>query len=462
MWGQFYRKSVNTMLFRKIESYIKDYLQGGDDRILIVEGARQIGKSFIIRKVASELFPNYVEVNLLEDKDGLRQFEKVTTVEDFYLQLGMIGGEHLSTYEDTIVFLDEIQEYPHLLTMLKFLRQDHRFHYIASGSLLGLTLHRSTSVPLGSIHIKKMYPLDFEEFLIANHVGEEVIRHICDKYKKRESLDEAIHNRVIDLFRKYLLAGGMPDAVNRYIETHNIVEVRKVQNDIHDLYEVDASKYDISNKLKIERIYKMIPSLMENKKKRVIMKDIEDKIGTRYSSYQEEFEYLIDSGIALEVKAVSGPRFPLLESGTKNLLKLYLNDVGILTGILYRNNIRSVLDTQCSVNLGSVYESVVAQELNAHGYDTFYYDNKKNGEVDYLIDDYSSLSVLPIEVKSGKDYTVHSALDRFVTNPDYNVAEAFVFSNEREVVKKDKIVHLPIYYVMCLQADSTDGNNLTF
>lgn len=463
MHHEFYRKSVNAMLFRKIERYIKTYLQSNDERILIVEGARQIGKSFIIRKVANEMFANYLEINLLEDKDGLRQFEKVTTTEDFYLQLGMIGGEHLGgSYEDTIIFLDEIQEYPHLLTMLKFLRQERRYHFIASGSLLGINLHRSTSVPIGSIHIKKMYPLDFEEFLIANNVGTEVIDHIHDKFHKRESLDEATHSRIIDLFRKYLLAGGMPEAVNRYIDTHNIVEVRKVQTDIHDLYEVDASKYDTANKLKIERIYRMIPSLMENKKKRMVIKDIENRIGTRYSTYQEEFEYLIDSGIALEVKAVSGPRFPLLESGTKNLMKLYLSDIGILTGILYRNNIRAVLDTQCSVNLGAVYESAVAQELIAHGYDAFYYDNKKNGEVDFLIDDYTTMSVLPIEVKSGKDYTVHSALNRFVENPDYNVAEAFVFSNEREVLVRNKIVHLPIYFVMCLQADAVNGSDTTF
>ncbi len=201
---------------------------------------------------------------------------------------------------------------------------------------------------------------------------------------------------------------------------------------------------------------------MENKKKRVVGIDIDNKPGSRYATYNEAFEYLIDSGIALEVKAVSGLRFPLIESGTKNLLKLYLNDVGLLTGILYRNNIRAVLDTECSVNLGSVYESVVAQELTAHGYSPFYYDNKKNGEVDYLIDDYVSLSGLPIEVKLGKDYTVHTALDRFVTNPDYNVKEAFVFSNAREVKRVGKILHLPIYYVMCLNADYTDKNDLIF
>ncbi|MBD5358090.1 MAG: ATP-binding protein [Bacteroides sp.] len=450
------------MLYRKIEAHIREYLESDDMKVLIVEGARQIGKSFIIRKVASELYPNFIEINLLEDNDGLKLFEKVKTTEDFYLQLGMLGGDRLGDSRNTLVFLDEIQEYPHLLTMLKFLRQEGRFRYVASGSLLGLTLHKSTSIPIGSIHIMHMYPLDFEEFLIANKVGEEAITHIYESFRNKVSLEEGMHGRIIDLFRKYLLAGGMPEAVNRYIDTHNIIEVRTVQADIYHLYKEDAAKYDKKNKLKIERIYQMIPSLMENKKKRVVVKDIDNKPGSRYATYQEEFEYLIDSGIALEVKAVSGPRFPLIESGTKNLLKLYLNDVGLLTGILYRNNIRAVLDTERSVNLGAVYESVVAQELTAHGYNPFYYDNKKNGEVEYLIDDYASLSVLPIEVKSGKDYTVHSALDRFVTNPDYNVKEAFVFSNAREVKRIGKILHLPIYYVMCLDADYVDKSDLMF
>lgn len=445
------------MLFRKIRSKIKDHFLSRSDKILMVEGARQVGKSYIIRNVGSELFVNLVEINLIEDKERNRLFENVRSVEDFYLQLSMIAGDRLGSRNDTLIFLDEIQAYPHLLTMLKFLRQDAKFTYVASGSLLGLSLHRSTSVPIGSIELLKMYPLDFEEFLIANNVGKDVIGHLHERYLSRESPEGATHRRILDLFRKYLLVGGMPDAVNAYLDSHNIARVRKVQQDIHELYEIDASQYDQEHRLKIERIYSMIPSMMENKKKRMVAKDIEDKIGKRFANYQEDFDYLIDSGISLEVKAVTGPRFPLLESGMKNLLKLYLNDVGILTGILYRNNIRPVLDDDCSVNLGSVYESVVAQELTAHGYSTFYYDNKKNGEVDFLIDNYETLSVLPIEVKSGKDYTVHSALDRFVTNPDYGIKEAFVLSNSGEVKKDGKITYLPVYYVMFLDADSTEN-----
>ena len=194
----------------------------------------------------------------------------------------------------------------------------------------------------------------------------------------------------------------------------------------------------------------MIPSTLENKKKRIIIKNIENIKGKTYSQYQDEFDYLINSGIALEVKAISTPVFPLIESSSKNLLKLYLNDVGILTDILYKNNIRAIMDDEKSINLGTVYESVVASELKAHGKKLFYYDNRNNGEVDFLIDDYDTLSSVPIEVKSGKDYTVHSALDKFVSNDDYNVKKAYVLSNHREIKTNGKVTYLPIYYVMFL------------
>mgnify|MGYP003483799376 FL=1 len=206
----------------------------------------------------------------------------------------------------------------------------------------------------------------------------------------------------------------------------------------------------------IRKIYDMIPSNMENKKKRIIVKHIEDTKGHKqFSDYAEEFEYLTNSGIALSIQAVSNPKFPLLESESKNLIKLYMNDVGLLTNLLYDTNINAVLRDERSVNLGSVYESVVAQELHAHGYPLHYYDNKQRGEVDYLIDDYDNLTVLPIEVKSGKDYTVHSALDKFLNTTDYHIARAVVLSNEREVRKKGGIIYQPIYYCMFYGRDKS-------
>ncbi len=435
------------MLYRKIENTIREHLKS-DEKILIIDGARQVGKSFIIRYVAQEMFSNYIEINLLEDYLSNGIFGKVRSVEDFYLQVSMIAGDRMKDKNNTIIFLDEIQAYPHLLTLMKFLKQDDRYTYIASGSLLGVTLAKTSSIPMGSITVKHMYPLDFEEFLYANSFNAYAINAIEAKYRSGESLDEATHDTVMKLFKKYLLVGGLPDAVNSYLKDYNIVNVRTIQNEIHEFYGADASKYDTENKLKIRRIYDMIPSTLENKKKRIVIKDIDGIKGRTFAYYRDEFDYLINAGIALEVKAISTPTFPLIESSGKNLIKLYLNDVGILTGILYGNNVRAIMDDERSINLGTVYESVVASELKAHGKNLFYYDNRKNGEVDYLIDDYDSLSAVPIEVKSGKDYTVHSALDRFVSNADYSVKKAFVLSNSREVKADGKIIYLPIYYVM--------------
>lgn len=303
---------------------------------------------------------------------------------------------------------------------------------------------------MGSIRKIRMYPLDFEEFLYANGMNTFTLQALHNKFECMESLDASMHDKMMDLFRKYLLVGGMPDAVNAYIADKNIVTVREIQAELHDYYAADASKYDAERKLKIRRIYDMIPSNLENKKKRVVAQNIENKKGKAFRDYEDEFEYLISAGIALQVQAISNPVFPLIESSGKNLLKLYLNDVGILSGILYGHNIRAILDDQKSINLGSLYESVVASELAAHGHKLFYYDNRSKGEVDYLIDDYDTLSVVPIEVKSGKDYTVHSALNHFVQNDSYHIQKAFVLSNTREVKTNGKVTYLPIYYVMFL------------
>lgn len=450
------------MLYRKIETLIEAHLKSDSKKILLIDGARQVGKTYIIRYVGGKLFENFIEINMVEDSLGNRLFASTKTVEDFYLQISMLAGNKMKQKENTLIFIDEIQAYPHLLTLLKFLSQDDKFTFIASGSLLGVTLSQTTSIPMGSIRKVRMFPLDFEEFLYANGMNEIAISAMRKKFKKMEALDDPMHEKMMDLFRKYLLVGGLPDAVNSYLTEKNIQAVREIQSEIHDYYAADASKYDEENKLKIRRVYDLIPSNMENKKKRVVAQNIENKRGKTFGDYQDEFEYLISAGIALNVQAISNPVFPLIESTGKNLLKLYLNDVGILTGILYGNNIRAVLDDEASINLGSVYESVVASELIAHGYKLFYYDNRSKGEVDYLIDDYDSLSAVPIEVKSGKDYTVHSALNTFVQNEDYHIKKAFVLSNTREITTNGKITYIPIYYIMFFQNSTEDSKNLQF
>lgn len=452
------------MLYRKIRSYIEDYLRSTEDKILLIEGARQIGKSYIISDVSKEVYKNYVEINFVQDDEGDKIFKNVATTEEFYLKLSIVAGTKLDKYENTLIFIDEIQHYPQFLTMLKFLRQEKKYRFICSGSLLGITLKKTISVPVGSIIPKKMYQLDFEEFLIANNFGEEAIDFLRKSFESKEALPENIHKKVLGLFKRYLLVGGMPDAVNAYLSTHNIVKVREVQESIVDLYGVDASRYEEENskKLKIRRIYDMIPSQMENKKKRVVVKDIQGRKGDRYDNYVEEFEYLTCSGISIGVNAISNPKYPLAESEHKNLIKLYMNDVGMLTLKLYGINIEPILNDIESINLGSVYENVVAQELKTHYKKIFYYDNKNKGEVDFLVDDNERLSALPIEVKSGKDYSVHSALDNLMSVPDYHINSSIVFSNERDIFYKGKVLYLPIYYVMFMGEKLLDEEKLYF
>ena len=438
------------MLKRKIQTYIEHYLTSNSNKMLVIDGARQIGKSFIIREVGQRLFPNFIEVNFAQDKNGPKVFAEANTIEKFYFQLSTVAGDKMGGKSDTLVFLDEIQVYPHLLTLVKFLKEDDRFTYIASGSQLGVTLRQTVSIPVGSLEIKHMYQLDFEEFLWANGFGESAIDTLRKHYEAEASLDENMHQRMLDLFKRYLLIGGMPDAVNEYLKSRNIVEVRKIHENIHHLYGLDAAQYDEEHKLKIMSVYNLVPSYMENKKKRVVYKAIGggDK---RWKDYADEIDYLTNSGITLGVKAIASPSFPLVESASKNLIKLYLNDVGLLTNILYRYEVSAVMNDELSVNLGSVYESVVASELKAHGHELFYYDNKAKGEVDYIIDDYNSLSVLPIEVKSGKDYQIHHALNTFASNEDYKIKKGIVLSNNGQVQCKGIITYMPVYYVMFIE-----------
>lgn len=449
------------MLERKLAHTLENFLLRNPRKILLLNGARQIGKSYLIRYIGQKLFKNFVEINLKADQEGARIFAMVSSKEDFYLQLSAIAGNRLGTKENTLVFLDEIQSYPHLMTMLKFLNEDGKYRYIASGSQLGIALSQTPSVPLGSIAVQQMYPLDFEEFLWAMGCGKDAVEAMRKKFEAREPLNDSMHSYMLQQFKIYLLVGGMPDAVNKFLENRNIAQVRSIQRDIHMLYKIDASQYDDARKLVIRKIYDMIPSNMENKKKRIVVKNIEGlKAHKQFCDYAEEFEYLTNSGIALSVQAISNPSFPLIESESKSLLKLYMSDVGLLTNLLYGTNINAVLRDERSVNLGAVYESVIAQEFHAHGYTLRYYDNKQKGEVDYLIDDYRNLTVLPVEIKSGKDYKVHSALDKFLATPEYHIREAVVLSNEQTVSRINGITYLPVYYCMFFNNDAADESEL--
>lgn len=438
------------MFYRKITEQILDYFNKVNDPILLIDGARQVGKTFIIRKLGKENYKNFIEINLANDYGGNNYFGSVKTTEQFYDQLTAFYGNKLGNINDTLIFLDEIQVYPNLLSLLKPLKEDGRFRYICSGSQLGVSLRRTSLIPIGSITHIRMYPLDFEEFLMANGISDSAIKKLKESYLELSPQSEAMHSYFLGLFKTYLIVGGLPAVVKNYLEEKNITKVRQTQNQIRKFYEEDASQYDEQHRLKIKKIYNLMVSTLENKVKRIQIKNIDDKKYAKYENYVDEFEYLISSGVALECRAISEPKFPLIQSEEKNLLKLYFNDVGILTNLLYKNNINPIINTQSGVNLGSVYETVVAQELLAHHEKLFYFDRRKLGEVDFLIDDYEKICPLPIEVKSGKDYQNYRAMPKMLEDKNYKMVKGVVLSNNREIFIKNKILHLPIYYVMFL------------
>ena len=443
------------MLKRKmLDKLIAWKQKAGGREALLIEGARRVGKSTIVEEFGRTQYKSYILIDFTRLPRDVRDiFENQRDDFDtFFMLLSAYYRKRLYERESLIIF-DEVQRYPAARELIKYLVADGRYDYVETGSLISIKRNVANIVIPSEERKMDMGPLDFEEFCWA--MGEELLAETIRKsFERLVPLPDALHKRAMRLWREYLLVGGMPDAVNAYVQDKNIRSVREIQSEIHEYYAADASKYEADRRLTIRRIYDMIPSNMENKKKRIVVQNIENKRGKTFRDYQEEFEYLINAGVVSSVQAISNPVFPLIESAGKNLLKLYLNDVGILTGILYGNNIRAILDDQPSVNLGSVYETVVANELKAHGYKLFYYDNRSKGEVDYLIDDYNSLSTVPIEVKSGKDYSIHSALNHFVNNEDYHIKKAFVLSNERTVQQKEKILYIPIYYIMFFHSDA--------
>ena len=436
------------MFYRKIEERINRYYADKNAKILVIDGARQIGKSFIIRETGKKFFKHFVEINLKDDSEGDKLFESVRTTEDFYLQVSALYGNNLGDVSDTMIFLDEIQVYPHLLTMLKPLKADARYRYICSGSLLGITLQH-TFIPMGSMDEVKMFPMDFEEFLLANNVGKDVISYLRKCFADQTPPSEGIHKTILGLFKRYLLSGGLPDSVKAFVEAKNVYTMRENQALTYKYYSDDAAKYDKEHSLKIRRIYDYLPSYMENKVKRIQFKKIEDAPKASMGRYQDEFDYLLSSGCVLGAKAISNPVFPLCESASKNLIKLYYNDVGLLTNLLYKNNIDAVLNKDSGVNLGSVYETACAMELSAHGHDLYYFDSKKVGEVDFLINDYENTSILPIEIKSGNDRNNFRAIPKLVKEP-YNLQKGYIFGNENGISSKSNLVTFPIYMIMFL------------
>ena len=437
----------NNILYRKAEKKIIDFLESKDEKALLVTGARQVGKTFLIENIAKKRFKHFVKIDFLLDRVAKTLFEDAKDASDILTRITALSNTTLIPGE-TLIFLDEVQECKESITLIKYLVQEGSYKYIISGFLLGVELYNVRSIPVGYMDSLEMFPLDFEEFAIANGVARTVLDSIHDAFVNKREVDGIIHDLLMRLFRLYLVVGGMPAAVSKYLETKNIAEVMKIQESIILRYREDISKYEQEDrKLRIRKVFDLIPAELNEKNKRFVLKDVDKN--ARTDRYENTFVWLSNAGAAIPVYNVKEPSLPLKLSQTATLFKLFLSDVGLLSS-MYMDGIQlKILNNEKDINFGAVYENVAAQELRAHGYKNIYYFNsKRQGEVDFLID-YNGNAV-PLEIKSGKDYTTHSALTNILDNPDYQISEAFVFSNSN-VKSKDKIVYLPMYMLMFIE-----------
>lgn len=434
------------MIYRKIEHKIKNWHSSSSKKALLITGARQVGKTYSIRKTLKEIAPSqYMEINFLENEDALHLFQQTTSANDLLRGLSVLTGKRLVKGE-TVIFFDEVQCCKEIVTAIKFLVDEGSYKYIMSGSLLGVELRDIRSFPVGYLDIETMYPVDFEEFMMSNNYSDEVIKHLKDAYSTLTPVDDFIHQQVMKLFHLYLIVGGMPAAVDIYLNTNNIAKVIEVQKSIIGLYKKDIAQYDPKEKLYLNEILMLIPSEINSKNKRFVLKNLNEN--QKFSRYENRFLWLRDAGVALPTYCANEPVLPLMLSKSRNLFKLFLNDIGLLCS-MYANGLQlKILQGEININYGAVYENFVAQELTAHQFDLYYYNSKKNGEVDFMIEHDGAL--LPIEVKSGKNYTRHVSMTHLLTNEDYGIAKGIILQNENVSVK-GKAVYLPVYMTMFIE-----------
>ena len=435
------------MLKRNVEKKINDWIKN-DDRALLIYGVRQCGKTYIIRRCLQNSKINYVEFNLINDVEVLKILKETSNMDELFLKLSLFSNKKMTPY-NTIIFFDEIQEYKEILTKVKFLSEYKKYKIILSGSLLGVELNNISSAPVGYLNSIKMYPLSFREFLQVFNVSEQIVDLLKKSYENYKEVDETIHKRMMELFNLYLVIGGMPDAVAKYQENQDIDDIMSIHSEIVKQYKIDFTKYESADKkLIISNIYDLVPSEINDCNKRFNIADINKNL--RYERVNDSFIWLYKAGVCLPTFNVTEPKVPLKISEKRSLMKVFMSDVGMLTTIYGKGCKYKLLSNDSDINKGAIYENVVAQELSNKNIDLYYYNGKKLGEIDFLFEDNDGIVL--IEVKSGKNYTRHSAINNILREYDSGISRAIVFSIDN-VKEEGRLVYLPLYMLMFLNKD---------
>lgn len=439
------------MLNRKIDSKIAALLEN-HGKALLLTGARQVGKTYALRKFGKEHFETVVEINFVENRNAVGFLDGAADAEEMLFRISALTKVEMRPGR-TLVFFDEVQEYPEIVTLIKFLVDEGSYRYVLSGSLLGVELNDLRSEPVGYMDVLDMYPLDFEEFALSVGVAPRIIDVLHDNFNVRTPVDRIVHERMMSVFRLYLIVGGMPAAVAKYIETNNLLQVEEEQKAIVRLYKKDIAKYDPDDKLYLNDIFELIPSELNAKNKRFILKNLNENF--KFGRYYNSFLWLHNAGVALPTYNVEEPTYPLKLAEQRNLFKLFLNDVGLLA-CQYSDGLQlKLLRGETDVNYGGIFENAAAQELTAHGFSLTYFNSKKLGELDFVITHREK--ILPVEIKSGKNYQRHSAMDNVLKVPNYGINEGFVFCNDN-ISTKGSVTYFPIYMLMFLKNERTSSD----
>ena len=431
------------MLKRKFLSKLIEWKNSDNKVALLVKGARQVGKTTTIREFGKSNYSSFIEINFERSPLVRHAFDGNLDARTIILNLSAMGyGPFIEG--NTLILFDEIQSCPNARTAIKFLVEDGRYEYIESGSLLGINYKDVSSYPVGFEEQLEMFPLDFEEYLWARNVSEDVIDVVREAYENTKPVNDIIHEQMMKLYREYMISGGMPEVVDTFISNDDISQTIRVQKRILSSYRDDISKYADKEKEKAKAVFDAIPEQLNKKNKRFILASLEKDVGNR--KYEQATMWLSDAGIAYHCFNTTALELPLSLSVKRNLYKLYLIDTGILCAMTMNGIQNAILSGDIRINEGAITENTVAAEFSKRGIPLYYYDKKSRMELDFIIKENNRLSV--VEVKSGNEYKRHAALDNaFEDNPKVFNRRIVLCKNNVEVAENGTI-YLPLYMAM--------------
>lgn len=433
------------MFRRKIINELNTWKQETTNKALLIKGARQVGKTTVVRQFAKANYKNFVEINFEQMPIARQAFDGNLDARSILINLSAMGFGPLKPGK-TLIFFDEIQSCPKARTAIKFLVEDGQYDYIESGSLLGINYKDVSSYPVGFEHELNMFPLDFEEFLWACNISEEVISTLKDCYENLRPVPSFLHQQIMERYRQYLIVGGMPEVVATYLSNENFNRTVTNQKDILTGYRNDISKYAGKDKILVKSVFDAIPEQLSKQDKRFILASIEKNASQR--KYGAPTQWLVDAGIAYYSFNVGSFELPFPSHENLKLYKLFFVDSGLMCAMMLDNIQAKVLTGEIFVNEGALAENYVAGELAKHGISLNYYDRKSKHELDFVFPEENKISI--IEVKSGKDYKKHSSLNMAQHLFDDKINRKIVMSGNNLEFEKG-ILYLPFYMSMFIK-----------